>query len=212
MLDATQVQSSQVESSQDQSEDPSQDPSPGTWLVKLPEAARIDRLAELNADLVRGTRLWLVGRFAATFCIGVAVTLAWPYSDSARTMIANASPQLGWLARPAAPDVVAADPAPQPHDTADPAPQPQDTARSELDAIQHHIDRIAASQEEITRSVAVLTAGQSQIAEEIAKVREVEQYLLYKTSYRGEETAPPRPVTARPRKPERGRHRAPAQP
>src|SRR6266853_1123316 len=33
------------------------------------------------------------------FCIGVAATLAWQsYGDTAREMIANAHPQLGWLA------------------------------------------------------------------------------------------------------------------
>jgi hypothetical protein len=168
----------QVQSSQNQS--------PGRWLVKLPDAARVDRLIELNADLARGGRLWLVGRFAATFCIGVAVALAWPYGDAARTLIANASPQLGWLARQAAPGPVAPDPGPQP-----PSAMP-----SGLDTVQDRVDRIAASQEQMTRTVAQLTASQAEIAQEIAKVRELEQYLLYKTSYRGDEEAvPSRPVT-----------------
>src|ERR1700730_1469492 len=43
-------------------------------------------------------------RFLITFCIGVAATLAWQsYGDAAREMIANSSPQLGWLAPQAAP-------------------------------------------------------------------------------------------------------------
>src|SRR5260370_41254478 len=48
------------------------------------------------------------------FCVGVAATLAWQsYGDTAREMIANAHPQLGWLApqgEPAtqnAPDAIA---------------------------------------------------------------------------------------------------------
>ena len=166
MPDAMQVQSSQNES-------------PGRWLVKLPAAARVDRLIELNADLTRGRRLWQVGRFAATFCIGVAVALSWPYGDAARTLIANASPQLGWLARQAAAGIVA--PAP--------GPPPRNAMPSDLDRVKDRIDLITASQEQMTRTVAQLTAGQAEIAQEIAKVREVEQYLLYKTSYKGDEEA-----------------------
>ena len=34
-----------------------------------------------------------------TFCVGVAATLAWQsYGDAARQNVANAYPQLGWLA------------------------------------------------------------------------------------------------------------------
>ena len=45
-----------------------------------------------------------VTRFLIVLCIGVAATLAWQsYGDVARAMIANASPQLGWLAPEAAP-------------------------------------------------------------------------------------------------------------
>jgi hypothetical protein len=38
-------------------------------------------------------------RFLIALCIGIAATLAWQsYGDAARAMIANSSPQLGWLA------------------------------------------------------------------------------------------------------------------
>jgi hypothetical protein len=38
-------------------------------------------------------------RLLITFCLGVAATLAWQsYGDTARGIIANLSPQLGWLA------------------------------------------------------------------------------------------------------------------
>src|ERR1700732_3937545 len=44
-----------------------------------------------------------LARFLITFCIGVAATLAWQsYGDAAREMIANSSPQLGWVAPAAA--------------------------------------------------------------------------------------------------------------
>src|SRR5262249_13173134 len=43
-----------------------------------------------------------LARFLIMFCIGVAATLAWQsYGDAARVMIADSSPQLGWLAPPA---------------------------------------------------------------------------------------------------------------
>jgi hypothetical protein len=132
--------------------------------------------------------LLAAARIAATFCIGVAATLAWqPYGDAARMMIANASPQLGWLAPHAAPAVAAAALAPQ---------QPRTAMLSDLDAVQDRIDRIASTQEQMTRAVTQLAAGQEQIAKEIVKVREIEQYLLYKASYKGEGASPPRPVMA----------------
>jgi hypothetical protein len=169
-------------------------PSTGRWLAKLPIAMRADRPAELNDDLIRAGRpsrrrrlLVAATRVAATFCIGVAATLAWqPYGDAARMMIANASPQLGWLAPPVAPGVAAVAS----------GPQLRAALSSDLDMVRERIDRIAITQEQITRVVAQLTVGQEQIAKEIEKVREVEQYLLYKTSYKGEEVPPARPVTA----------------
>jgi hypothetical protein len=164
---------------------------------------RADRPAQLNDDLIRDGRpsrrrrvLVTAARVAATFCIGVAATLAWqPYGDAARMMIANASPQLGWLAPQAAPGVTAAAPGVA---AAAPAPQPRIAfaAPSDLDAVRDRIDRIAATQEQMTLAVAQLTASQQQIAEEIVKVRELEQYLLYKTSFKGEDASPARPVAA----------------
>jgi hypothetical protein len=171
--------------------EPSQAPfSTGRWLVKLPEAAWVDRLAELNADLgkrpPRGRRVLVAtARVAVTFCIGVAVTLAWqPYGDAARMIIANASPQLGWLAPQAGYGLA----------SASAGPSPRNAASSDLDTVRDRIDQIATTQEQMTRAVAQLTASQTQIAQEIAKVREVEQYLLYKTSYKGEEAPSAKPV------------------
>src|SRR6266852_5884975 len=92
-------------------------------------------------------------RFLILFCVGVAATLAWQsYGDAARQIIASSSPRLGWLApQPAppaqnAPDIIA---------LAAPSPDQQRlTAISlDLDAVRQSVDRIAASQEQTTRSV-----------------------------------------------------------
>jgi hypothetical protein len=173
----------------------------GRWLVKLPAAVSVDRrvdigladlgLADLNDDLLRaarasrGRRIMLAAaRFALTFCIGIAATLAWqPYGDAAREMIASSSPQLGWLA----PQPASAMPAVS-------GPVQHGAAPADLDAVRERIDRIATSQDQMTHIIGQLTATQAQIAQEIAKLREVEQYLLYKTSYKEPESAPPRAV------------------
>jgi hypothetical protein len=150
-----------------------------------------------------------LARFVITFCIGVAATLAWQsYGDAAREMIANSSPQLGWLAPQAEPvaqnalDMIAP-PASSPD-------QQQLNAMSlDLDAVRQSIDRIATSiaasqvqmtrsvgliafgQEQITRSVDQLAAGQEQMTHEITKLQAVEQYVPYKNS-----EPPPRPAPA----------------
>ncbi len=190
-----------------QPESSSASPSTGRWLVRLPGASSfdqlVDRLAELNADLIRDgwpsrRRRVLVtfARVAVTFCIGVAVTLLWqPYGDAARMMIASATPQLGWLAPPqVTPSLAVASANLRQRDIALP---------SELEAVRNRIDRIAVSQEQITRTVAQLTESQGRIADEIAKIREIEQYLVYKTSYKAAETPPPQPAAAPARKPAR---------
>lgn len=192
MPDPTQLYSAQSESSQGSSP-------AGSWLVKLPAPVPVDRLADLNADLVgrpsRCRRVMLAAaRLAATFCIGVAATLAWqPYGDAAREMIANSSQQLGWLAPQAGAGVIS---------FPSPGQREHNGAASDLDAVRERIDRIASSQEQVTRTVAQLTASQGQIAQEITKIREVEQYLLYKTSYKAAD-ALPRPVPAPVHKPPR---------
>src|SRR5262249_8794700 len=121
------------------------------------------------------------------FCIGVTATLAWqPYGDAARMMIASSSPQLGWLAPQPASGVASPSPGVQPHNA----------AASDLDAVRERIDWIATSQEHMTPAVDQLTASQEQIAKEITKLREVEHYLLYKTSYKAAEAPLSRTVIA----------------
>jgi hypothetical protein len=164
----------------------------GRWLIKLPAAVSVDRdahlnLADLNDDLIRSAQtsgrkrvMLAVTRFAITFCIGIAATLAWlPYGDAAREMIASSSPQLGWLAPPSASAAQGAS-----------GPLSRDSAPADLDAVRDRIDRIATGQDQMTRVIGQLTATQEQIAQEIAKLREVEEYLLYKISYKEPEAAP----------------------
>jgi hypothetical protein len=177
------------------------DDSAGPWLGKLPIAVTVDRsarlnLADLNDDLLRSARrprgkraVLAAARLVVMFCIGVAATLAWlPFGDAAREMIANASPQLGWLAPQSASVPAAQVVAPAP------AAQPHDISPTEFDAVRERIDRITAGQEEMTHTIHDLTAAQDQVVQEIAKLREVEQYLLYKMAYK--ETEPrPAPTT-----------------
>jgi hypothetical protein len=186
--------------------DLSQAPSPaGSWLVKLPTPVPADRLTDLNADLIgrpsRRRRVVLAAaRFAATFCIGVAATLAWlPYGDAAREMIANSSQQFGWLAPQAGVGMIF---------FPSPGQGQHNSAASDLDAVQERIDRIASNQEQVTRTVAQLAASEGRIAQEITKIREVEEYLLYKTSYKAAEAKiadplPRPPVPLPPHKPPR---------
>ncbi len=151
------------------------------------------------------------------FCIGVAATLAWQsYGDTAREMIANAHPQLGWLAPQGepvtqnVPDAVAvAAPAAPAFDQ-----QQLNAIAIDLEAMRRSIDRIApgivagqeqmarsidriaTTQEQLTRTVDQLTASQEQAMREITKLQAVEQYILYKSS-----EPPPRLAPAQARNP-----------
>jgi hypothetical protein len=124
-----------------------------------------------------------LARFLAVFCIGVAATLAWQlYGDAARAMIANSSPQLGWLAPQTAPVVpTAPDVAP----TTAASPDLQRLALV-LASVRQSIDQLAAQ----------LAAGQQQMVSDIAKLQADEQEILQKLS-----AAAPRPATAPARKP-----------
>ena len=104
------------------------------------------------------------------FYTGVAATLAWwSYGDATRQMIANSSPQLGWLAPPRAATVQEA-PAPiAPAGSASPRPDRRqlDAMLDDLHAMRLSLDRIAAGQELITRSIdeiaTRIAAGQEQM-------------------------------------------------
>ena len=123
-------------------------------------------------------------RFLIVFCVGAGTTLAWQsYGDAARAMIANSSPQLGWLAPqttsvvPPTPDVVAPPAAPSPE-------------------VQHLALGLAAVHQSVEQLTTQLAAAQQQMGGDIAKVQSDEQEILHKLS-----STPPRPPAAPAHKP-----------
>lgn len=164
---------------------------PGDLPSAHPADLRTDRLPRERRPFAKRAPLALA-RFLITFCIGVGATLAWQsYGDTAREMIANASPQLVWLAPPASP--AAQDPAETTpaEPTGTPASPASDQVSLDLDAVRQSVDRIAANQDQMTRTIGQLVAGQEQMTREIAKLQSIEQYILYKNS-----EPPPRPAPA----------------
>jgi hypothetical protein len=114
--------------------------------------------------------------YLITFGAGIATALAWQsYSDAARQIIADAYPQLAWVA----PSTAIAQTAPTaivpPTDFLD--PQEMKTISFDLAKMSQKVDQLAAAQEQTTR--------------EITKLQAVEQYVLYKNI-----EPPPRPAPA----------------
>ena len=148
------------------------------WTTEPPIQAsirRTDRRIEQSSLAKRA--LHGFARFLIIFCIGVGATLVWQsYGDAAREMIANSSPQLGWLApqtvAQTAPDMVA------PTAPATPSPDLQQLKAMSLG--------LAA----VRQRVEQLAAGQQQMTDEIAKLQATEQEILDKVS------TPPRPAAA----------------
>jgi len=65
--------------------------------------------------------------------------------------------------------------------TATPSPDHRLNAMSlDLDAVRQKVDRIATTQEQMTRSVDRLTASHEQMTREITELQAVEQRLLHK--------------------------------
>jgi len=140
--------------------------------------------AEFSEDRSLGKRASrTLARFLITFCIGVAATLAWQsYGDAAREMIANLSPQLGWLAPQAAPLAQTAPNMVAPAAPAALSPELQLNAMAvSLAAVRQSVDHLAAQ----------LAAGQQQMAGDIAKLQAADQDILHKIS-----APPPRPAAA----------------
>src|SRR5258707_5608888 len=133
-------------------------------------------------------------RLLITFCIGVAVALAWQsYGDAAREMIANSSPQLSWLAPQTAvartaSDTIAAT-------TSSPGPQELKAVSANLAAVRQKVDQLAAQ----------VVAGQEQMTRDFTtKLHASEQDILYKISVPpsqsaaapvGKPASPPLPLT-----------------
>jgi hypothetical protein len=122
-------------------------------------------------------------RFLIVLCIGVSATLAWQsYGDAARAMIANSSPQLGWLAPQPAPVVSST------AEVVAPAAVSPDLQRLAVD--------LAAVRQSVDQLTAQLEADQRQVGVDIAKLQADEQQILNKLS-----AAPSRPTAAPAQKP-----------
>ena len=124
-----------------------------------------------------------LARFLIIFGMGVGTTLAWQsYGDQIREMIANSSPQLGWLA----PQVALAETAPE----AEPiAPTIASSERQQLEVMSISL---AAMQQSIDQLTAHLVANQQQMASDNARLK---QDILAKLN------SAPRPVATPARKP-----------
>jgi len=113
-----------------------------------------------------------LARFLIVFSIGIGATLAWQsYGDAARAMLANSSPQLGWLAPQTAPLAQTT-----PSMVVPPA---ADTASSDL---QQLMAAVASMRQSVDQLAAQLAAGQQQVADNIAKLHADEQKILQKLS------------------------------
>jgi hypothetical protein len=97
-----------------------------------------------------------IARFLVAFCAGMAAIAWWSHGDTARQMIANSYPQFGWLAprgtitAQKAPDAIAVAGSAAPRPDQQP---PLDEVLRDLHAMRLSLDRIAAGQELITRSI-----------------------------------------------------------
>jgi hypothetical protein len=92
-------------------------------------------------------------RFLIVFCIGVAATLAWQsYGNAAREMIANSSPQLGWLVP-----------------SANSSPEQQLKAMStDFATVRQRVDQLAANQQRMAGDIAKLLADQQELLQKIS--------------------------------------------
>src|SRR6266436_1918426 len=109
-----------------------------------------------------------------TICVGVAAILAWQsYGDAARRIIASSYPQLDWLAPRAAPIAYSAHgtTGPAAQAAASPDQQRLNAMSLDLDAIRQSVDRIAITQEQMTREISKLQAVEQQIKSRPALAR-----------------------------------------
>jgi hypothetical protein len=122
-----------------------------------------------------------LARLLIVFCVGVGSTLAWQaYGDAARAMIANSSPQLGWLAPQTVPVVPT-------------APASAGAASSD---VQQLAFGLAAVRQSVDLLTAQLSAGQGQMGGDIVKLQADQQEILHKLS-----AGPPRPTAVPAHKP-----------
>ena len=139
-----------------------------------------------------------VARFLVVFCVGVGTVLIWQsYGDAARAMIANSSPQLGWLA-------------PQPASVVPTAPEVAAPASSASPELQQLALGLAALRQSVDQLAAQVAAGQQQMGADIAKLQAETQEVFHKLSAApARPAAPPAhkppPVTSPPTPPAQGR-------
>jgi hypothetical protein len=94
-----------------------------------------------------------LARFLIIFCIGVAATLAWQsYGNAAREMIANSSPQLGWL-------VPSANSSPE---------QQLKAMSSDFATMRQRVNQLAANQQQMAGDMAKLVADQKELLQKIS--------------------------------------------
>jgi hypothetical protein len=104
-------------------------------------------------------------RVLITLCVGATAILVWQsYGDAVRRIIASSYSQLGWLAPRTTPIAYGV------------PNQDRFTAISiDLEAIRQIIDRIAVTQEQITRNFDQLMGSQAQMMHEISKLQAAER-------------------------------------
>jgi hypothetical protein len=94
-----------------------------------------------------------LARFLIIFCIGVAATLAWQsYGNAAREMIADSTPQLGWL-------VPSANSSPE---------QQLKAMSSDFATMRQRVDQLAANQQQMADDMAKLVADQKELLQKIS--------------------------------------------
>jgi hypothetical protein len=143
--------------------------SPKFYEILPPETRSVENPASRMADVESE---WFAGpqppdgkgaprffaRHLVVLVLGGFAVLAWQgYGHAARAFMAGLSPQLRWL-----------------------APLSVEAPPDSIEKITRSVDRIAsdvaASQEQITRSIDHLAAGQEQIAREIIRLQALSQY------------------------------------
>jgi hypothetical protein len=110
-------------------------------------------------------------RFLITFCTGVAATLAWQcYGDVARTMLANSSLQLSWLAPKATPLARAASNQVTPAEPTTPSPDLQQLKAISLDlaAVRQSVDHLAVQNQQAASDIATLQMAQQAILRKVS--------------------------------------------
>jgi hypothetical protein len=138
-------------------------------LLPVVRPTGIENDGSLNRLPSLGKRALRALAFLTMLCIVVAGTLAWrSYGDAARQTMANSYQQLGWLApRHAAIQKASDTIAPAGSATPHPDQQQLDELLRDLHAMRLSLDRIAAGQELINRSIdeiaTRIAAGQEQI-------------------------------------------------